>query len=163
MVVLPNGEYAGSRRCDLWLNPDQNYVMVRWEYGVERPGEPPRTRSITTTESRQVDGVWLPWRVEEIIPADPQRPETVTRYTSNQVTEASIGTVTEADLALEFPPETEVVDRINNQAWIVAEDGRRIPQPLHIGGVDAVVDPATGTVISTTSQTTATAAMRRPR
>lgn len=128
-----NDEPIGRRT--LWLDPQKGLLPVKCDSWRQHEHNFWRRETFTVEESRVVGGFHLPTRLRETLavrhptPRDP----VITIY-ETIVEKIEQGTVTEADLELEFPPGTEVVDAIEGKSYIVGANGEETRQaPLLVG------------------------------
>ncbi|MEQ9586635.1 MAG: hypothetical protein RJS97_01480 [Parvibaculaceae bacterium] len=118
----------------VWLDPARGYMPVRGEARWENDGW--RSEEFSVDEAQQIDGLWLPTTITEIIGSSsfgktmPNAVNVIETTTQN----IKMGAVTEADVRVVFPKGTEVVDAIEGVAYTIGESDVRLGvEPLFVG------------------------------
>ena len=123
----------------LWvLDPDRDYMPVRAEVRYEH-GEVYDFDVSTVEEALEVDGLWVPTRVVQRTgySLDERQNECIF-----EVSTFSRNTVTDADFEIEFPPGTEVINRVAKRAYRVLEGGGVEMMPLFDSDTRETIQPA---------------------
>jgi len=117
-----------------WFDPARDYLPVRFDHRYAQKQEPDfdsysqSWENHHVTEARQVDGLWVPWR---IVVRSGMGGKTVASEWTYLVTHFTRGTVREADLEVVYPPGTRVVDTIRLEGYVVQADGDREYFPIY--------------------------------
>ncbi len=81
-------------------------------------------RIVTIHDAKQIDGVWLPSRVQDAIRSWRSDGGRFTVW-EIELLDASVGNVTHDEIDIEFPPGTEVVDAIAGVNYFTAPEIRK--------------------------------------
>lgn len=109
----------------VWIDPSRGFFPIRTHYRIEHKSYPARFGEFgdaffmeyltDVQEMKEVEGVWCPWRVSEIAYGQLSVAKEYANMWTTQASEISIGRVTPDMLAVEFPPDTRIHDRIRGE------------------------------------------------
>ncbi len=111
-----------NHRYKYWqwfLDPQRDYMPVRAEV-LYKYGDNYNSDSSLVQEAIQVDGLWVPKTVFRVTGTSASEEQTENTY---QITAFARNMVSEEDFRIDFPPGTEVVDRIAGVAYKVLPNG----------------------------------------
>jgi hypothetical protein len=98
---------------------------------------------LEVTKSHQVKGIWVPSQaIEKVTGTNLAHPQ----ITTLEFQEVSIGEVTDADVTIEFPLGSHVVDTIRRVDYVINSDGTFKLDPLAISEEGVVRIPTTRSV-----------------
>jgi hypothetical protein len=86
---------------------------------------------LTWSDCVNVSGVWMPTRMSIVAWNGTPRPRQITVHDVT-VSDIHIGTLTPSQLELQFPPGTEVVDRLNGSHYRIGTNGEQVASRIGI-------------------------------
>lgn len=110
-----------------WIDPQRGFVLRRHEY-VYQKGRNFNRFVTVVNETRQVDGLWVPAKVTQRASTSAVPDQSSDVYTLKTL---RTGKVAPDDVRLVLPAGTQVVDRVENRAYEVTEDGGQRARPLY--------------------------------
>ncbi len=147
-VDSPESRFADHRT--VWISVEKGFMPVRmhrhWELSAVEAGKPPALTTVTDTEvkeMRQIGDSWFPWHIVETIRGTRGGEELVkgvADVNETIVDEIKLGSVTDEDLEVQFPPGCYVEDRVRSLKYRVGNQGEHLPfaSEIDVRSVDHV-------------------------
>jgi hypothetical protein len=107
---------------ELWLDASKEFMIVRVNSALRHPGGRGVTSTQWVTESRAIQGHWIPLHTVRVGDTLHNKEKTRTEYEVDG--EFQVGTVTPDDVAIGFPPGAKVTDSVHNVAYTVLANGK---------------------------------------
>jgi hypothetical protein len=105
-----------------FFDPTKGFMISKVESVVEIPSKSLREPTVTDVdEARLISGVWLPTHVIRRFTSN-ETPDTM-KMTTYEVEEVSIGSATQEDFVVNFPPDVLVVDSIRRISYFPTKGG----------------------------------------
>ena len=118
------------------LDVSRDYMPVSAEIRYQK-GASYNSAAWTVEEAIEVDGFWVPKKVIQIGGTSVADEETKVVY---EISKFTRNTVTDKDFEINYPPGTEVVDKIANSVYRVLPAGGYEPLPFYDSATGEVID-----------------------